>query len=169
MSTPSDPWLIAQLGRLAKTNPERFDTFLKRVQANQPDIYEELALMAVENGDLSPENCAICLETDEQNVNVRLEIYRQVEGNETKGIVIETDEHGVARLSDTGVKVWEIVHMYRKLGSIEALKESYLSLTDGELRAALRYADRNAEEVEARIAEYEKVVERTKAAYPSFS
>ena len=166
MSEQNNPMAGGAMGRLAKTNPERFDTFLKRVQVNQPDIYEELALMAVENGDLSAENCAVCLQTDEPSVNVRLEIYRQVEGKETKGILIETDEHGVARLSEAGVKVWEIVHMYRKLGSLESLKESYHSLTDGELRAALRYADRNQEEVEARIQEYEKVVERTKAAYP---
>lgn len=166
MSETTDPWLIPQLTRLAKANPERYETFWRRVQQNQPDIFEELALMAVDRGDLTAETCAVCLETDVSSVAVRLEIYRQVEGNETTGVMIETDEHGVARLGDTGIKVWEIVHKYRELGSIEALKESYLALTDAELRAALRYSDRNAEEIEARISEYEKIVERTKAAYP---
>lgn len=166
MSTSSEHWLASQLGRLAKTNPERFESFARRVQASQPDIWEELALMALQNGDLNTEACAICLETDPGSVAVRLEIYRQVEDNETAGVVIETDEHGVARLSEAGVNVWEIVYKHRDLGSIEALKEAYLALTDGELRAALGYADRHPDEIDARIAEYEKIIGRKKAAYP---
>ena len=166
MDQITDAWLIPQLKRLAKTNPERFETFARRIQSNQPDIYEELSLMAVENGDITPEDCAHCLATDVPSVAVRLEIYRSVEGEEIHGVLIETDENGVASLSETGVKVWEIVHKYRVLGSIEALRESYLALTEGELRAALRYADRNPEEIEARISEYERILERTKAAYP---
>lgn len=166
MSQSTDPWLVSQLVRLAKANPLRYETFARRLQANQPDLYEELALMAVESGQISEDEAAAFLETDSGNVAVRLDIYRQVGEGETKGILIETDEHGIARLADTGVTVWEIVHKYRALGSIEALKESYPSLTDGELRAALRYADRNAQEIEDHIAEYEKILERTRAAYP---
>lgn len=166
MTETTEPWLVAQLARMARVNPERFETFLRRLQANQPEIFEELALMAVDSGVLTTPACAACLATDEASVVVRLEIYRQVEDGSTSGVLVETDESRVARVSGTGVSVWEIVYKYRELGSIEALKEAYPGLTDGELRAALRYADRYPDEVELQISKYEKMVERARAAYP---
>lgn len=165
MST-ENPWLIAQLQRLAANRPDRFQDFAAKLQSQFPEFYEELALSAISDGQLSIESCAIALGTDPDSLSDQLEIYRSGLNQGDPPVLIEIGENHVARLRETGVKVWEIVYKFRSLGSIEALQEAYTALTQGELKAALRYAERHPEEIEARITEYLKYSNRTHDAYP---
>lgn len=148
-------WLLPQLRRLSKIKPGAFDEVVTHLREFHPGLYEELCLMAVEHGDLEASECAVCLATDVSSLAVRLEIYRSDAGNDENAIMIESDENGVASLVGSRIFVWEIVREYRRLGSLTALKEAYAALTEGELRAALRYAERHETEIENKIRAYE--------------
>lgn len=153
--------MLPQLRRLARVKPESFEVIVGHVREFHPGLYEELCLMALEQGDISQSECAVCLATDVSHLAVRLEIYRNDVGDSGNPILIEVDENGVACLVDSRIFVWEIEREFRKLGSIDALKESYTGLTEGELRAALRYAERHPDEIERKIRAYEDRFERT--------
>lgn len=148
--------MLPQLRRLARIKPAAFDELVTHIREFHPTIYEELCLMGVEHGDLEQGECAVCLATDVSKLAVRLEIYRADTGNDENAILIETDENGMASLVDSGIFVWEIAREHRKQGSLEALKNSYASLTEAELRAALRYSERHSEEIERKIRAYEE-------------
>lgn len=149
-------WLLPQLRRLSRIKPASFEQIVAHVKEFHPDVYEELCLMAVEHGELAQSDCAVCLATDVSHLAVRLEIYRSDTGNDENAILIEIDENGTACLVDSGIFVWEIVREHRKRGSLESLKDSYSSLTEAELRAALRYADRHPDEIQRKIRAYEE-------------
>lgn len=153
--TENQHWILPQLKRLSRMKPAAFEGLVSHLREFHPSLYEELCLMAVEHGDMEYADCAVCLATDFSALAVRLEIYRSDTGNDDRAILIEADESQVAKLVDSGIFVWEIVREYRRLGSLDALKSAYASLTEAELRAALRYADRNPQEIEAKIGEYE--------------
>ncbi len=161
-----EPWLISQIGQLAKSNPERFRQLIEVIQAHSPEIYEELAIMAVEHGQMTASECAVCLETDEKAVDFRLEVYRRDASENIDTVLIHSDLGGVARLAASQVTVWEVVREYRKVGSVESLKTAFPGLTESELRAALVYAGRNPDEIGAKIKQYEEFIQRTKTAYP---
>lgn len=153
--------MLPQLRRLSRTKPGAFQDLVTHIREFHPDIFEELCLMGVEHGDLEQSDCAVCLSTDVSQLAMRLEIYRSEAGNDENVILIGIDENGVACLLDSGIFVWEIVREHAKLGSLEALKDSYASLTEAELRAALRYADRHPDEIQRKIKAYEERFVRT--------
>lgn len=155
MANTKEHWILPQLKRLARTKPQSFDSLVVHLREFHPGVYEELCLMAVEHGDIEPADCAVCLATDVSHLAVRLEIYRAGAGSDDSAILIETDSHGVASLVDSQIRVWEIVREFRRLGSLGDLKEAYASLTESELRAAIRYAERHSDEIEAKIRAYE--------------
>ena len=154
-------WMLPQLRRLSRIKPVAFEELVSHLREFHPQTYEELCLLAVEHGDLNQSDCAVCLSTDVSNLAVRLEIYRSEAGNDENVILIGIDENGVACLVDSGIFVWEIVREHSKLGSLEALKDSYASLTEAELRAAIRYADRHPDEIQRKIRAYEERFVRT--------
>jgi len=162
----NESWLIEQIVRLAHSNPERFRQLVDVVQSEAPEIYEELAIMAVEHGQMTPSECAVCLATDEQSVDFRLEVYRRDASESIDTVLIQSDPAGVARLAASQVTVWEVVREYRKVGSVANLKTAFPGLTESELRAALVYAGRNPDEIGAKIKQYEEFIQRTKTAYP---
>ncbi len=153
--TENQHWILPQLKRLARMKPAAFEELVAHLREFHPNLYEELCLMAVEHGEMHHADCAVCLATDVSSLAVRLEIYRSDTGNDDQAILIEADDSQVAKLVNSGIFVWEIVREYRRLGSLGALKESFASLTEAELRAALRYSERNPEEIESKITEYE--------------
>jgi len=161
-----EPWLIPQIQRLAHTNPDQFRELVQTLQSHAPDVYETLAIMAVEHGELTPSECAVCLCTDERAVDFRLEVYRKDAAESEDTVLIQSDAGGVARLAASQVTVWEVVREYRKAGSVENLKSAFPGLSESELRAALFYAGRNPDEIGAKIREYEEFIQRTKTAYP---
>jgi uncharacterized protein (DUF433 family) len=68
--------------------------------------------------------------------------------------IIREDGGRVARIAGTGLEVFEIVHAYRKMDeSWERLCKAFHWLSDDQLRAALRYAEVYADEVNARLEE----------------
>lgn len=165
MSQTIDLWLVDQLRRMAKTQPERFEGFVRSLQQALPAEFEELALMAVDEGSLQASDCAVVLMVDSEELNVRLEGYRNNTDDLPDGL-IEIDGNRVARIVDTQVAVWEVVRVFRRVGSVAELKQAYNSLSERELRAALAYAGNNPDEIAASIEQYEAVVNRAREAYP---
>lgn len=159
-------WIIPQLERMAKSHPERIDDLIESLRYLRPDIFDELHLMAVEHGQLSPEDAAERLNADTAVVQTRLEVYRDAMTFATESQVIEKDRQGVAKIADKHVTVWEIVREYRRTDSVEAMRGAFPGLSEGELRAALIYAGRNPDEVGSQIRAYDELLERSKAAYP---
>lgn len=159
-------WLLKQLGGLLTRQPENFSRVVGAIRRELTDEFEEMVLGAVDCGELSVENASELMMTDEAGLDSKLEIYRQEHDGLEVNILIETNERGVAEISGTKAKVWEIVLKFRELGSLEALQSSYLGLTLSELKAALRYADRYPDEIERQIEAFRKVNDRLKAAYP---
>ncbi|MCB0825649.1 MAG: DUF433 domain-containing protein [Armatimonadetes bacterium] len=165
MPSTTEPWLITELKRLAITQPEKFDQIADHLRAFHGPLFEKLALSALEHGVLEPEECAICLATDVSSVAMRLEIFRRDVSEDGNTLLIEKDARGVARVTGSEVKVWEIVREYRKRGSIEDLAEAYSGFTAAELRAALRYGEEHTEEIDAKIHEYESFFANAKNSF----
>jgi uncharacterized protein (DUF433 family) len=159
-------WLIPQLERLGKTDSRRIEELLDVVRAYRPDLLDELALMAVEHGQLTHEEAAEILGSDTVVVAIRLQTLRDAFDEAVQGQTIVKDKNGVAKIDGKPVSVWEVVREYRRTDSVDAMKGALGSLTESEIRAALVYAGRNPDEIGAQIRAYEEVVERSKAAYP---
>lgn len=166
MTTTLGHWIIPQLERMAKSHPEKIDDLLEAIRHSRPDIFDELHLMAIEHGQLTKEDAAERLHADSAVVQNRLEVYREAMTFASESQVIEKDRHGVAKISEKHVSVWEIVREYRRTDSVEAMRGAFPGLSEGELRAALIYAGRHPDEVGSQIRAYDEVVERSKAAYP---
>lgn len=159
-------WLIPQLERLAKSDPGRIEDLLEALRLSRRDLFDELHLMAVEHADLSQADAANRLESTLLDVQTRLEAFREASADAAETQIIEHDRHGVAKIANKHVTVWEIVREYRRVDSVEAMRGAFPVLSEGELRSALIYAGRNPDEIGAQIRAYEEVVERSKAAYP---
>lgn len=85
-------------------------------------------------------------------VNERLEESNRM--RRIPGIVFVDSPSGgrVARVAGTGLEVFEIVQAYRSVeSSWPRLRESFDSLSDNQLRAALAYAEAYPEEIEEQI------------------
>lgn len=166
MTTTLGHWILPQLERLARSHPERLDDLLESLRATHPDLFDELHLMAIEHGQLSRAEVASKLGADPSSVEARLQAYRDAMTFSTESQVIEKDRHGVARIADKQITVWEIVREYRRTDEVDAMRSAFPGLTEGEIRAALIYAGRNPDEIGAQIRLYDELLERNKAAYP---
>jgi uncharacterized protein (DUF433 family) len=80
--------------------------------------------------------------------------------------VLDEERGNVARLAEARIPIWEIVREFRKLGSVELLREAFPFLTPSELVAAMRYAEAHPSEIEAQIQQFESLIERRKTEYP---
>ena len=96
-----ESWIMLQLGVLERTDSESFAKLLKTIQAEHPQIFEEMVLKAVESEDLGVSDAADLLLTDSKGVDSRLEIYRQEHDGLEVNILIETNEKGVAEIVET--------------------------------------------------------------------
>lgn len=130
-----------------------------------PGLYEELAISAVHHEVLSVDECAERTSMTSAEVVDRLICFRQRSRvhNEPPPLVGEGPN---ARLADGQCAVWEVVRMYRKLGSVDQLSQSFPCVRRDELEAALAYADLYPAEIEEQIERYEEVISRKKAEYP---
>lgn len=163
MSAQQEPWLVAELRRMAKTQPERYSGVELALKSFAPGLYEELILAAYDAGDLSEVQAAEFLGIEASALSLRMELFHHA-NLEREPHLVEMDDQGIARLAHTRVAVWEVVREHRRLGGMDALKMNYSGLTEGELRAALAYAERHAEVIEASITRYEELQGR-KTAY----
>lgn len=157
-----EPWQLQQLQRLASMDPERVETILNTLWRQYDGLFAELAVLATDQEELSVERCAQLLGVSPEEVERRMLAFRVAVRNERAVVHDGT----VARLHEGRIPVWEVVREYRKLGSVERLAESFPSLTQGELAAALKYAEANPEEIEGQIARYEEVLVKRRAEYP---
>lgn len=158
-------WQLSQLGRLANVDAERLESLLNTLWEQYPGLFEQLALMALDQKQISIEYCATKLQISESECVERLkQLQRGLVESRDPLIVQEAGQ--VARVADGSVAVWEIVREYRKIGSLEGLIESFPSLSTGDLGAALKYGQQHPEEIEALIERYETALERRRSAYP---
>lgn len=156
-----EPWQLRQLALLAERDLDRAEHALNTLWSSVPGLYEHLTLGAAAAGDLSYEAAATLLGKPEEVVRalaantIAVQLYRPVH-----------DAKNIARVAEGQLSVWEIVRVYRKLGSVESLVSAFPGVDKSELAAALRYAEENPAEIEALIAEYESVVARRRTEYP---
>lgn len=157
---------MPQLQRLAKLDPERVETILNTLWRQYPSLFAEMAVSAVDQEQLSVDECAQLLDLDAGDVEERLIAYRRAVLPIDCAVVHDDSAKHIARLANGQIPVWEIVREYRKVGSVERLRESFPGVAESELAAALRYAQENRDEIEASINEYEEVLARRRSVYP---
>ncbi|HVL37914.1 MAG TPA: hypothetical protein VM328_00860 [Fimbriimonadaceae bacterium] len=148
---------------MGQLDPERAETILNTLWCVQPGLLDELAVSAVDQEELSIGECASLLEISAEQVEERLIAFRRRVQLVDLCVVRDRD---VAKLAQGQVAVWEVVREYRKLGSVIRLKEAFPALSEGELAAALIYAEEHPAEIEDKINEFETMVVRRRAEYP---
>lgn len=161
-----ESWQLPQLQRLSKLDAERVEALLNTLWHQYPGLYEELAIAAVDQEMLSVEDCAERLGKPIWVIEERLLQFRRAEVSVESAVVHDDTVKHIARLANGQVAVWEVVREYRKLGSLDALRSSFPAISEGELAAALRYAQEHAEEIQRLIDEYEGVLALRRASYP---
>ena len=167
MWTKFETWQLAQLQRLGLLDPERVETILNTVWRSYPGLHEDLAIAAVDQEQLTVNECARQLEVPQSKVEERLIEFRQKNARfDYDWAVVYDGKSQIARLADSQVAIWEIVREYRKLGSVERLTEAFPSLPKSELAAALVYADEHPSEIEQQISRYEEIIQKRRSEYP---
>lgn len=165
MWTQFESWQCRQLERLAQQDPDRAESALNTLWAMCPGLLEELAVSAVDQEELSIADCAGLLGIAREDVERRLAGFRSRMADPELAVASIGSSNG-AKTTGGQVAVWEIIREYRKLGSVERLRESFPSLSEGELAGAFHYADQNKSEIEAKISAYETVLARKRSEYP---
>lgn len=158
-------WQSSQLERLAKLDPERAEAVLNTLWAVCPGLLEEMAISAVDQETLSVAACAELLGLESEEVDQRLVAFRKHTLNLERAVVRSGCTNG-AKLAGGQVAVWEIIREFRKLGSVDRLRESFPSLSEAELSSAFLYADDHKSEIEEKIVAYENMLARKRSEYP---
>ena len=161
-----EDWQCRQLELLSKADAERVETMLNTLWASYPGLLEELAIGAVDQEALSLARCAEILGIGVDDVEARLIAFRRLAVPLDRAVVGAGPGAKGACVSGGQVAVWEIVREYRKLGSLERVRESFPTLSECELAAALEYAMANPAEIQDRIDAFETVLARKRSEYP---
>lgn len=154
MLLPSDDWLPHAMARLSSLEPDRYESFVESFRAAMPEAYEQLVGLASEVMRADPD-----LAERAKGANLSTEVLATV----------RKDEHGVARIVDSHVAVWEVVRAFRRVGSVTELSEAYPGLSERELRTALAYGGTNPDEISGQIARYEDHSRMVREAYPQLA
>ena len=160
-----EPWQLSQLHRLSELDIERTETVLNTLWNQFPGLFEDVAVMAVDQGALAVDKAAELCGASVAEIEARLQVLRRQESLLERMVTL--DDANVARLEDGKVAVWEIVRELRKLGSVERLESAFPSLQRTEIAAALKYAQIHPVEIEEQIRKYEEAMSRRRAVYPS--
>jgi uncharacterized protein (DUF433 family) len=163
MWIPLEPWQIAQLGRLSTIDPERIESALNALWKDRPDLLEQVTIAGVASGDIPLEVAAHRLALSEAVIEQQVADFNRRSFRRCSLVICES---GVAKLADGGIPVWEVVRVYRKLGSIERLQKAFSGASSEALQSALAYAQTNSDEIDHQIEKYEEMVERRRAEYP---
>jgi uncharacterized protein (DUF433 family) len=158
------PWQLDQLSKLRQSDAERVESMLNTLWQSYPGLVEELAAMAVVKGDLATEAAATLVGMTVPQMEAMVVAVRNRQASAETDLIHVQGK--VAKISDRGVAVWEIVREYRKLGSVERLADSFPTLTRAEIAAALRYAQSNSADIELQIARYEEALSNRRRSYP---
>ncbi len=149
--TPQTTWQIDQLQRIGQRTPERLEELLTALWLRYPNLQEELAIMAADEGQISIAEVAELLLIGREEAESKLAHYHST-GDHRIEII-----DGVAKLVSCNIAVWEVEREFRKGSSVNVLANLYPSLPMSELKAALRYADAHPEEINAMIDKFELV------------
>jgi uncharacterized protein (DUF433 family) len=147
-----ETWQVHQLQRLGDAEPQRLAAVMLALFEHFPDLYVDLAIAAVDQGELSIQEAAERLKIPVSEVESKFEAFHQGDQIGRRHVVRIGD---VARLINSQITVWEVAREYRLHKSIPLLKASFPSIPTSELQAAIRYAEANPEEIEALITRYE--------------
>lgn len=161
----NEPWQMCQLSRLAGIDPDRVESIFNTLWKSYPGLYSELAILAVDQEQLSVDECATRLNITPEEVIQKLIQFRRAAPLDL-AIVPDRNGQSIARIAEYGIAVWEVVREYRKLGCVERLKESFPAVPEGQLAAAMRYAQENPEEIDSQIRAYEDMAGKLRAEYP---
>ncbi len=161
-----EEWQLCQLVRLAASDPERVEAMLNTLWRSYPSLLGDLAIMAVDKEQVSVDECSDMLGIRPEMVEERLKKLRRQASPVAMAVVQDDSQNHVARLADYGIAVWEVVREFRKLGSVERLIETFPAVPEGQLAAALRYAQSNPAEIESLIENYESMLARRREEYP---
>ena len=156
-------WALCELCQLADRDPQRADRIVEALWAAHPRLLGELAIAAVENGQISAEQAAEVLAVSAEEVKSRVETFRK---GQKPSAPIEDDGTGIARLAEGHVPVWEVVREYRKTYDIDHLALAFPALTPAELDAAIDYGKQHPDEIDNLIVKYENMQDRKRAEYP---
>lgn len=154
MSHSFETWQTDQLGKLGLNYPERVTELLQVLWNRYPALLEELAIRAIDEQKLSIEEASKYLQISVLDLREKLEFYHQT-GDHRIDI-----ENGVARLVSCNIAVWEVVREFAKAQSLEELSSRFPGIPMSDLRAALRYSERNVEEIQRQIDQFEAVYEK---------
>lgn len=164
MWTPLEPWQVSQLSRLATVDQDLVESALNMLWDARPELLSQVTIAAVDQEEISVERAASVLRISEGEVEQKLAELRR---RSLKRCCVVITEGTVAKLADGGLPVWEVVRVYRKLGTMERLQEAFSGVSHQTLESALAYAEVNPQEIEHQITRYEQLVERRRAEYPS--
>jgi hypothetical protein len=162
MWTALEPWQVAQLERLSTVDRDRVESALNTLWEARPDLLSEITISALDQAQVTLERTSQILDIPESEVASRLAEFRR---RALKRSYVVVCDGSVAKLADGGLPVWEVVRVYRRLGSVEKLREAF-GLSVQTLESALAYADVNAAEINQQIDRYEALLEKRKAEYP---
>lgn len=147
-------WQTDQLGKIGAKNPERMTELMEPIWNRFPALMEELAIRAVDAGQISKQHASDMLSISISEIEEKLEHFHH------SGDHRIDFENGVAKLVSCKIAVWEVAREFSKQGSIEALSTSYPGIPVSDLKAALRYAEGNEKEIAEAIARYETLYEK---------
>ena len=156
MWTPFEKWQVARLERLSKTDPGRLEAALNTLWAAQPDLLQRLTIEAYADGEINAAHAAKLLSISVSEVDALTEVLRR---NALKQTCVVVCDGSVAKTADGELPIWEIVRVYRRLGSITKLRVAFPSVRSAVIDSALRYARENPAEIERQIEEYESIVD----------
>ena len=164
MPKPLSQWALGELCRLAEHDPQRANRIVEALWSAHPRLIGELAMSAVDHGEITVEEAAAVLSVSPEEVQSRVDTFRK---SDSPGApIVEDDGTGVSRLAEGHVPVWEVVREHRKTDSLEALAEAFPALTAAELEAAIAYGKEHRAEIDALIERYENMQERKRTEYP---
>lgn len=163
MKIPFETWQLAQLERMAVSNPAALERALNSLYEAEPDLCEAIVVGAVDQEEISIPHAAQTLQVSEMEIEEKLAAYRK---KNLKQHCVVICEGAVAKIADGGVPIWEIVRVHRQLGCFDKLSEAFTGVSPQMLTSALAYAELNGDEIEIQITRYEQMIERKRAEYP---
>lgn len=164
-----EPWQVAMLSRLGTVDSERLESYLNTLWEQFPNLYESIAIGAVDQEELTLTHCAECLGITAEEVEGKLRDFRQSDRFRQQPIaraVVAVQQDSPAKLVHGQIAVWEVVREYRKLGSLERLTEAFPGIRPFEIAEAMKYAEQNPKEIATQIELYETMLARRRAEYP---
>jgi len=155
MWTPLEKWQVSQLEHLAVSDPDRVEAALNALWESHPELLETVTISALDKNELSLNRAAELLRMPSCDIEKRLAEFKQ---RNLRSQWLVVSDGSDAKLADGSLPVWEIVRVYRRLGSKERLQKAFTGISRATLDAALAYAESHANEIDRQIEDYEALL-----------